>query len=197
MVATWRWPKLSYSALSTSRADMPRREALSLSMVTKVSTPLSCWSVSTSVSDFWPFIASARRVAQRFKSAWLSLLSVYWKLELACRPPARRSCTGLRNSCTPVTLASCGRRRAITACPATERWLAGFRLMNMKPPPARRPPVKPTTVATSGSSLMMVTSALSLPCMAWNEMLWSARIPPLIWPVSCCGKPPFGIAENR
>ena len=49
----------------------------------------------------------------------------------------------------------------------------------MKPPPAREPPVKPTTVSTAGSLLMMFTSWRSLPCMAWNEMLWSARMPPL------------------
>src|SRR5471030_787753 len=128
-------------------------------MVTKVSTPLSAWSESTSVIDARPFIAAASLVAHSFRSAWLSLLSVYWKLALAERPPARKSCTGLRNSCTPVTRASLGRSRAITAWPATLRWLAGFRLMNMKPPPARRPPVKPTTVSTSGSFLMMLTSA--------------------------------------
>ena len=28
-------------------------------------------------------------------------------------------------------------------------------------------------------------------------MLWSARMPPLIWPVSCCGKKPLGAAANR
>ena len=31
-----------------------------------------------------------------------------------------------------------------------------------------------------------------LPCIAWNEMLWSAWMPPIIRPVSCCGKKPFG-----
>ena len=67
----------------------------------------------------------------------------------------------------------------------------------MKPPPARAPPVKPTTVSTAGSRLMMSTSWRSLSCMAWNEMLWSARMPPLIWPVSCCGKKPLGTATNR
>ena len=111
----------------------------------------------------------------------------------------RRSCTGFRNSCTPVTRASFGRSLAITAWPLSPfaRSLAGFRFMNMKPPPAREPPVKPTTVSTAGSFLMMLTSWCSLPCMAWKEMLWSARMPPLIWPVSCCGKKPFGAAENR
>ena len=28
--------------------------------------------------------------------------------------------------------------------------------------------------------------------IAWNEMLWSACSPPIIRPVSCCGKKPFG-----
>lgn len=109
----------------------------------------------------------------------------------------RKSCTGLRNSDTPATLASCGRRRAITACPATSRSAAGLKLMNMKPPPARAPPVKPTTVATAGSRWMIPTSWRSLPCMAWNEMLWSARMPPLICPVSWRGNKPLGTALNR
>src|SRR5437868_1587720 len=125
MVATWRCPKLSYKALSISLADTPSREALSLSMVTNVSTPFSAWSLSTSINDFCAFIASARRDAHFFRSAWLSLLSVYWLLALAERPPERRSWTGLRNRLTPVTLASLGRRRASTALPATVRSLAG------------------------------------------------------------------------
>ena len=29
--------------------------------------------------------------------------------------------------------------------------------------------------------------------IAWNEMLWSARMPPMMRPVSCCGKKPLGI----
>jgi hypothetical protein len=29
---------------------------------------------------------------------------------------------------------------------------------------------------------MMSTSCRILSCMAWKEMLWSARMPPLIWP---------------
>src|SRR6185369_8344003 len=40
----------------------------------------------------------------------------------------------------------------------------------------------------AGSRRMMLTSWRSFSCMAWNEMLWSARMPPWIWPVSCCGK---------
>jgi hypothetical protein len=97
----------------------------------------------------------------------------------------------------PVTWASCGRNRAITALPLSVRCEAGFRLMNMKPPPGREPPVKPTTVSTAGSARMMLTRSRSLSCMAWNEMLWSARMPPEIWPVSCCGKKPLGTLTNR
>ena len=62
----------------------------------------------------------------------------------------RRSCTGFRNRLMPVTLASCGRRRAMTAWPPSLRWPLGFRLTNTKPPPAREPPVNPITVATAG-----------------------------------------------
>ena len=31
--------------------------------------------------------------------------------------------------------------------------------------------------------------------ISWNEMLWSAWMPPLIRPVSCCGKKPFGTID--
>ncbi len=67
----------------------------------------------------------------------------------------------------------------------------------MKPPPARPPPVKPTTVATAGSRWMMATTCLSFSPIACDEMLWSARSPPWSWPVSCCGKKPLGAALNR
>ena len=166
MVDTCRWPKALYNALSTSRELMPRRAALSLSTATKVSTPFSCWSVSTSVRAGCSRIWSASCVAQLARSLVESLFSVYWYVELVCRPPPRRSCTGFKNKRMPVTCANCGRNRAITAWPDSERWSAGLRLMNMKPPPARPPPVKPTTVSTAGSFLMMSTSCCSLPLTA-------------------------------
>ncbi len=97
----------------------------------------------------------------------------------------------------PVTCCSCGRSRAMTASEPSLRSLRGLRFTNMKPPPARPPPVKPTTVSTAGSRRMMFTSWRSLPCKASNEMLWSARSPPLMRPVSCCGKKPLGAAANR
>ncbi len=78
MVDTWRWPKLLYSALLTSRVLMPMRAALSLSMVTNISTPFSAWSVSTSTSAGWRFMASASFDAHSFRSWLLSLFSVYW-----------------------------------------------------------------------------------------------------------------------
>ena len=49
----------------------------------------------------------------------------------------------------------------------------------MKPPPAREPPVKPTTVATAGSRRTMSTTWRSFSPIACVEMLWSARRPPL------------------
>ena len=60
-----------------SRALMPNREAVSLSTVTMVSTPFSCWSVSTSVSASCRCICSASRVAHIERSLALSLFSVY------------------------------------------------------------------------------------------------------------------------
>ena len=55
----------------------------------------------------------------------------------SARPPARTSCTVLRKIDRPVTCASCGRSRAITAWPLSLRCRRGLRLTNMKPPPAR------------------------------------------------------------
>ncbi|MNS84749.1 hypothetical protein D3C72_1185840 [compost metagenome] len=78
MVATWRWPKLLYSALSISLTCTPSCVARSLSMLTKVSTPFSAWSVSTSIRAGCSFIWSASFAAHFFKSAWLSLIRVYW-----------------------------------------------------------------------------------------------------------------------
>jgi hypothetical protein len=37
----------------------------------------------------------------------------------------------------------------------------------------------------------------SLPFISWNEMLWSQTMPPVINPVSSCGKNPFGISVNN
>ena len=31
----------------------------------------------------------------------------------------------------------------------------------------------------------------------WNEIAWSAWMPPFIRPVSCCGKKPFGMMMKR
>jgi hypothetical protein len=54
--------------VDVARGDAQARGAV-LVDVHKVSTPFSCWSVSTSVSAGCRFIASASRVAQRFRSA--------------------------------------------------------------------------------------------------------------------------------
>ncbi len=70
-------------------------------------------------------------------------------------------------------------------CVSSLRSESGFNVANMNPPPpGRLPPVKPTTVAIAGSERIMSTSCCSLPSIAWNEMLWSARMPPLSWPRS-------------
>ncbi len=88
----------------------------------------------------------------------------------------------------PVIWLSLGRSRSTTACVFSERSPGGLRVANMKPLPAREPPEKATTVSIAGSALMMPTACLSLSWKAVDEMLWSARRPPLSWPLSCCGK---------
>ncbi len=49
MVETMRWPKLSYSALSTVAGVMPKRAAVARSMVICAASPLCCMSLATSV----------------------------------------------------------------------------------------------------------------------------------------------------
>ncbi len=39
---------------------------------------------------------------------------------------------------------------------------------------------------------MMDTNFANFCCISWNEMLWSARMPPFMSPVSSDGKNPFG-----
>src|SRR5580704_12538747 len=48
MTETWRWPKASYSALSTDCAVRPRRDAVSRSIRTFEDRPAFCWSELTS-----------------------------------------------------------------------------------------------------------------------------------------------------
>jgi len=59
------------------------------------------------------------------------------------------------------------------------------------------PPVKPTTVTTSGSALTMSTNVRSFSCMAGNEMSCSAWMLPTMRPTSCCGKSPLGTMAKR
>ena len=47
-----------------------------------------------------------------------------------------------------------------------------------------RPPVKPTTLSTAGSACTMALARSSLSFIDWNEMRWSAWMPPMSWPVS-------------
>ena len=54
------------------------------------------------------------------------------------------------------------------------------------------PPAKPTLVATAGSLITMFMNWVIFPFMAEKEMSCAACTDPLIRPVSCCGKKPFG-----
>ena len=71
------------------------------------------------------------------------------------------------------------------------RSLLSFRPMNIRAVFAV-PERKPFELETPGSPCTAFTKKRSFFCIAWNEMSWSAWIEPLIRPVSCCGKKPFG-----
>ena len=66
-----------------------------------------------------------------------------------------------------------------------------------EPPPPLPAPVYPATLCTAGSAWTMFINWTSLSFISWNEMLWSATIPPVIRPVSSCGKKPLGITVNK
>ena len=59
-------------------SDTPSSAALLRSTCTKVSTPLSLWSSSTSVSGSICFMRADSLSVQAFRSAALSAFSVYW-----------------------------------------------------------------------------------------------------------------------
>ena len=61
-------------------------------------------------------------------------------------------------------------------------------------PPA---PIAIAIVATAGSLATMAPSASCLRIMSANEMSWAASEVPVMKPVSCCGKKPFGMITNR
>ena len=108
------------------------------------------------------------------------------------------SCAGTRISRPPGTWDSARRIRVVTVSRVSRAPLS-LRLMNTlpvlvweaaPPPPA---PVKPTTLATAGSRCTMDIICVSLPLIAWNEMLWSACRLPISSPVSWVGKKPLGM----
>jgi hypothetical protein len=77
------------------------------------------------------------------------------------------------------------------------RWLSDFSATKTKPELVCPPPVKPTTLSTAGSARMMLMNSRSFSRINWNEMLWSAWMPPIIRPVSCSGKNPLGMMMKR
>ena len=67
----------------------------------------------------------------------------------------------------------------------------------MNAPPARLPPVKPTTACTALSFLMMPTTCFSFSCIDWNDTLSSARTPAKTMGDSWVGKNPLGTTTYR
>ncbi len=99
----------------------------------------------------------------------------------------------------PVTRENLGRSRCIRSAEPPSRWPRGFKDRKLKPPPPPpRPPLtKPTTVCTDVSRPMMFTKRVNRCLEIWNELDWSACIPPLSRPVSWVGKKPLGTMVNR
>jgi len=93
----------------------------------------------------------------------------------------------------PGTWLSFGLSRAITWSAVASRSASGFRVAKRNPELVCPPPVKPATLSIAGSDRTISTNWRNFRRIAWKEMLWSARMPPMMRPVSCCGKKPLGI----
>ncbi len=159
------------------------------STVTKVCRPC-CWRSefrSSSLPGWLPSCSSSRGT-QTLSVCASSQVSVYWYSAADCRPPMRRSCCACRNSRAPDTALSRGRRRSTTCEADRPRWDRGLSWMKTLAEFSARPPVKPATAWTAGSSCTICCSWASFFSMAGNEMLWSAMICPIRMPVSCSGK---------
>ncbi|MCY1177109.1 hypothetical protein D9M73_174060 [compost metagenome] len=110
---TWRWPKASYRASSTSLALSPKRAAALRSMLMWVMLPPSCKSLEISRKAGLARNFSVRRWVQVLRVGPSLLLSTYWywarlgpELRLMSWP-ARRYRT------MPGTFISCGRIRSM------------------------------------------------------------------------------------
>ena len=146
---TWRWPKASYSVSSITCGWMPKRAAVSRSIVSVAVVPPICWSVVTSRSS-----GSVCSFVQDLRRPLVQLVEV--RRPAACtgtcvsrRPPAdahvlrrlqeQRAALDLRE----LAAAS----RAMTCMRAARRARSrGFRVMNNAPVVARAA-APPTPIA--------------------------------------------------
>ncbi len=99
----------------------------------------------------------------------------------------------------PVIRLNCGRSRPSRSATPPSRWPRGFsdRKAKPPPPPPRPPFTKPTTVCTEGSFLMMAMNRVRRAREIWNELDWSACMPPKARPLSSWGKKPLGTTVIR
>jgi hypothetical protein len=139
------------------------------------------------------------RGAQAFSSARSGSWSVYSNWVREVRPPVRTSWVAWMKVRMPSTRSSFGRRRPITWKALASRSSRGLSVMYMRPELSAwpLPPSDMPTVATAGSAWTMAPTFSCSACIAENEMSCDASVTPIMKPVSCCGKKPFGIATNR
>ena len=119
MVDTWRWPKASYSVLSISCGEMPKRAAVSRSYLHHGLQPVDSAGRCSRRRSAEP--AAARRSIGRpnvIRSCRLSPLHRELILRgAACARRRAGPATACRYSVAPGTAASFGRSRAITSSP--------------------------------------------------------------------------------
>ena len=203
MVETCRWPKASYSVLSIwLGVDAQPAGRVAVDQHVGFQSLLLLVGVH---------VAQHRVVLQRGGQ----LRRPFIQLGGCCRPAActdrprcsagrRCACPGTGHEVTaraPGTTASLRRRPAMTVsmsgalrqrlqrdedrsgvglAGAAAAALAGEADHVLRPP---------------GRCCTMSAIWVSFSCIAWNEMLWSACMPPINRPVSCCGKKPFGMID--
>ena len=139
-----------------------------------------------------PFIFCASVGTNVFRSSVVSAWSWYWYCEFDWRPPARRSCAAMRKVCASRMPISFGRRRSTTADAGVLRSSRGLSATNTKPPfELPWPPVNPTTFFTAGSPFTMSIARFRAPFIFVKDASCEPWRPPMMTPVSCCGKKPF------
>ena len=160
-----------------------------------------CWSVETSASCGSVLSFSSIFGAQVLSSSKLGSCSVYWYCPREMRPPTVMSCAGCRNS---VDAFEPGDLRAQPVDDLRRasalRSSCGFSPMKKRAVLSVLPlpePKNDPNAAMSGSFDSTVATSRCSRFISAGETSCAASMMPVISPVSCVGKKPFGISDEQ